>query len=82
MDGVHKICVSFLHHFYDMGLKLSAPVVNNIKLSAFMYFTTPTVLFTIIFFMFVIDIIVIYSMMISDVEERTYEFAMLRTLGF
>ena len=29
-----------------------------------------------------IDSIVIYSQMISDVEQRTYEFAMLRTLGF
>ena len=32
--------------------------------------------------MFIIDGIVIYSMMLMDVEERTYEFAMLRTLGF
>jgi ABC-type antimicrobial peptide transport system permease subunit len=29
-----------------------------------------------------IDGILIYSMMLNDVEERTYEFAMLRTLGF
>jgi len=32
--------------------------------------------------MFVIDIILIYTIMLNDVEERTYEFAMLRTLGF
>jgi len=30
----------------------------------------------------VIDVILIYSIMLNDVEERTYEFAMLRTLGF
>ena len=35
-----------------------------------------------IFFLFIVDAIVIYSMMITDVDERTYEFAMLRTLGF
>ena len=29
-----------------------------------------------------IDGILIYSMMLNDVEERTYEFAMLRTLGY
>ena len=40
------------------------------------------VLFTVIFFLFIVDSIVIYSMMITDVEERTYEFAMLRTLGY
>jgi ABC-type antimicrobial peptide transport system permease subunit len=41
-----------------------------------------TMLFTVVFFMFVIDVILIYSIMLNDVEERTYEFAMLRTLGF
>lgn len=29
-----------------------------------------------------IDGILIYSQMLNDVEERTYEFAMLRCLGF
>ena len=82
MDGIHRTCLSFLHHFSDMGLKLSAPVVDNIKLADFMHFNLPTILFTIILFMFIVDMIVIYSMMITDVEERTYEFAMLRTLGF
>ena len=41
-----------------------------------------SIFFTIIFFLFLIDGIIIYSMMLNDVEERTYEFAMLRTLGF
>jgi len=36
----------------------------------------------VVFFLFVIDVILIYSMMLTDLEERTYEFAMLRTLGF
>ena len=35
-----------------------------------------------IFFLFTIDLILIYSMMLADVAERTYEFAMLRCLGF
>lgn len=38
-------------------------------------------IFTITFFLVLISLIVIYSLMQSDVEERTYEFAMLRTLG-
>lgn len=39
-------------------------------------------MFTQAFFLTLIASIVIYSMIMTDVEERTYEFAMLRTLGF
>ena len=35
----------------------------------------------IVFFLCLISFILIYSLMQSDVEERTYEFAMLRTMG-
>jgi ABC-type antimicrobial peptide transport system permease subunit len=38
-------------------------------------------MFMIVFFLCLISFILIYSLMQSDVEERTYEFAMLRTLG-
>lgn len=37
---------------------------------------------TIIVFLFILDFIVIYTIMLSDVDERTYDFAMLRCLGF
>ena len=80
--GLHSICTSFLHHFHDMDLMLSAPMIDILKLSQYMNFQLGTILFTVIFFMFVVDMIVIYSMMLTDVQERTYEFAMLRTLGF
>ena len=82
MNGLHQICTSFLHHFYDMDLQMSIPILNNFKYAQYMDFQLGTTLFTVIFFMFVIDVIVIYSMMLTDVEERTYEFAMLRCLGF
>ena len=39
-------------------------------------------LVTVIVFLFILDFIVIYTIMLSDVEERTYDFAMLRCLGF
>jgi ABC-type antimicrobial peptide transport system permease subunit len=39
-------------------------------------------MFTVTLLIFMIDTIVVYSMMMSDIEERTYEFAMLRCLGF
>lgn len=37
--------------------------------------------FMVVFFLCLISFILIYSLMQSDVEERTYEFAMLRTMG-
>lgn len=57
-------------------------MVNIIEKYEFMNFQLDAVLFTVVFFLFVIDSILIYSMMLTDIEERTYEFAMLRTLGF
>ena len=48
----------------------------------FVNFQLNSILFSIIFFLFLIDGILIYSLMLNDVEERTYEFAMLRCLGF
>ena len=39
-------------------------------------------LVTVVVFLFILDFIVIYTIMLSDVDERTYDFAMLRCLGF
>lgn len=39
------------------------------------------VLATVIFFVCFLSFILIFSLMQTDVEERTYEFAVLRTLG-
>jgi len=37
--------------------------------------------FIVVIFLVFLSAMVIYSLMLSDVEERTYEFAMLRVLG-
>ena len=34
------------------------------------------------FLLIILSILLIYSMLISDVEEKTYEYGMLRALGF
>ena len=39
------------------------------------------VLVTVIFFVCLLSFILIFSLMQTDVEERTYEFAVLRTVG-
>lgn len=48
----------------------------------FSNFTLPSLMFVINFIIVIVDAIMIYTLFISDIEERTYEFAMLRTLGF
>jgi ABC-type antimicrobial peptide transport system permease subunit len=37
---------------------------------------------TIVIFLGILSIILIYSLMVSDVEEKTYTYGMLRALGF
>lgn len=39
-------------------------------------------MFTVVFFLFILSVILIYSLMVSDVDEKTYEFGMLRALGY
>lgn len=34
------------------------------------------------FLLLMLSVLLIYSLMIGDVEEKTYEFGMLRALGF
>ena len=41
-----------------------------------------TSLSTIVFFLAILSIQLIYSLMLSDVEEKTYQYGMLRALGF
>ena len=35
-----------------------------------------------VFILVMLSILLIYSLMLSDVDEKTYEFGMLRALGF
>jgi ABC-type antimicrobial peptide transport system permease subunit len=44
-------------------------------------FMLNNVLVTVIFFVCLLSFILIFSLMQTDVEERTYEFAVLRTVG-
>lgn len=60
----------------------SSPFTMMLEKIIYMHFTLDTLLFVINFIIIVVDAIMIYTLFISDIEERTYEFAMLRTLGF
>ena len=37
---------------------------------------------TVVFFLAILSMVLIYSLMLSDVDEKTYEYGMLRALGF
>ncbi len=81
-DNLMRIYNNFLFHFRNTNLHIRTPMFHAIEKFEYMNFQLNSVFFTIVFFLFMIDGILIYSMMLNDVEERTYEFAMLRTLGF
>ena len=73
---------NYMFHFRNTGLYMRSPLFLAIEKFEYMNFQIGSIFFTIIFFLFLIDGILIYSMMLNDVEERTYEFAMLRCLGY
>lgn len=62
--------------------QFSSPFTMLLEKLVYMNFTIDTLMFTINFIIILVDGIMIYTLFISDIEERTYEFAMLRTLGF
>lgn len=37
---------------------------------------------TVVFFLAILSVMLIYSLMLSDVDEKTYQYGMLRALGF
>ena len=82
MLAVMRKLSRFAFHLQSLNLSISAPILQLIEKCMALNFTLGAVMFTITFSFFVISTIVINQMMTTDVEERTYEFAMLRTLGF
>lgn len=72
----------FLFNFLGELYYYKSPMWISVEKFEFVNFQLDSILFTVIFFLFLIDGILIYSLMLNDVEERSYEFAMLRCLGF
>lgn len=77
-----RIANNYIFHFRNTGCQIYHPLFDAIEKLEWLNFQLGSIFFAIIFFLFLIDGILIYSMMLNDVEERTYEFAMLRTLGY
>ena len=73
---------AFVFHLYKFDLKISVPTIGFLDRTLTIVFMQPSAMFTVTVVFFIITTIVINQMMQTDVEQRTYEFAMLRTLGF
>ena len=82
MLAVMKKLSDFTFYLYNFDINVSTPMINLLERCLNINFTYGALMFTIIVIFFAISTIVINQMMMTDVEERTYEFAMLRTLGF
>lgn len=59
----------------------TAPVKEALDSFKFIKLFLDSTFLTIVIFMVIISAVLIYSLMVSDIDERTYEMAMLRALG-
>lgn len=61
---------------------LATPMLDSVKSIDMIRVFLSTAFSTIVFFLVILSIQLIYSLMLSDVEEKTYQYGMLRALGF
>ena len=66
----------------DFKAIMKAPLYTNIigyeKLKIFL----EHIFFGIMFFLWIISVLLVYSLMLGNIDERTYEFGMMRSLGY
>ena len=67
---------------YDANITVSTPLEQQLKTVTMITVFMNTIMATIVAFLAILCAQLIYSLMLSDVEEKTYEFGMLRALGF
>ena len=65
----------------DSGLAIETPLVSQMDQQQFILMMLNNVLVTVIFFVCLLAFILTFSLMQTDIEEQSYEFAVLRTLG-
>ena len=61
---------------------LSAPLKGQFGTTSTMKTFLDSTLITIIVFLSMLSAMLLYSLMLSDVDSKTYEYGMLRSLGF
>ena len=77
-----EVLSDFISHLQKHDFLKAAPFLDALEKIEVADFQVGSVLLTVVVFLFILDFIVIYTIMLSDVDERTYDFAMLRCLGF
>lgn len=77
-----EVLSDFIAYLHKNQYWKGAPFLDALEKIEVADFQVGSVLVTVVVFLFILDFIVIYTIMLSDVDERTYDFAMLRCLGF
>ena len=66
----------------DFKVNINIPLTDNlINLEVITVFLQ-VIMFGIMAFLWILSVILVYSLMLGDVDERIYESSMLRALGF
>jgi len=64
------------------NITLTAPLVTSVKQIGLLRVFLTSALVTVVVFLGILSVQLIYFLMLSDVEEKTYQYGMLRALGF
>lgn len=64
-----------------MNITTKSPVRESLNQFKYIQLFLDSTLFTIVVFILILSAMLIYSLMVSDIDEKTYEMAMLRALG-
>ena len=63
-------------------VNIESPLLDNFKLLDVVRTFLQVILFGIMAFLWILSVLLVYSLMLGNVDERTYESSMLRALGF
>jgi ABC-type antimicrobial peptide transport system permease subunit len=66
----------------DTNVTISAPLIGQVEQIGLLRIFLASSMSTVVFFLAILSIQLIYSLMIADVDEKTYQYGMLRALGF
>lgn len=61
---------------------ISTPLMTQVEQIGMVRIFLSSSMGTIVFFLGILSVVLIYSLMLSDVDEKTYSYGMLRALGF
>jgi ABC-type antimicrobial peptide transport system permease subunit len=67
---------------YDYPVKMTLPLYESLDSLQIVKVFLENIFSSVMFFLWILSVMLVYSLMLGNVEERTYEFGMLRALGF